>query len=147
MKCVILILLVTFLFQSGLASCQSFTLSGNVAENTYRYGFSHHDTVDKIRFHASRETMTGFGITGGGIIIGGIGLVIYDVNSGVNSAHNNALVKTGAGMWLVGGIVGILGSVLAIDGGMRDVRWYNYKEQKLSLYSSGKNELGIAYNF
>ena|ERR1035437_1206052 len=97
------------------------------------------------KFHLSSESKVGFGITGAGIIIGCIGIEKYRTNTGDNYSKNRE-ANFDAGMWLVGGVIAIMGSVFSIDGGIHDMHRY-YKEHRLSILILSEKQIGIAYNF
>jgi len=146
MKCIYILLSIILLLQSGRVYGQSLAFTGTNAETLPHSGSFNYPSDDKERFSICTETKVGFGITGVGIIVGGVGLEIYNVNSNTSGSDNHRVSTIGAGMWVAGGVVAILGSVLSIDGAIHDERRYRRWQNKLSAFSAG-NQSGVAYNF
>jgi hypothetical protein len=142
MKSMLLLLAFTLI---TLANVVGQTLANN--SNTASQFHPSNTAMNDTKFHFCQESKVGFGITGAGILLGSAGIAEYNTNSHNNNDYRkNRLANTGAAMWLVGGVVAIMGSVLAIDGSAHDMRRF-YHEHKFSISSGSGNEIGVVCNF
>ncbi len=146
MKQSILLLLIAIWFAPP-ANGQQLTIKRNAhGEHTVEYS-SGHLRPDRAPFCLSQETKVGIGISGGGILIGCAGIGLYNTYYGRTDYKNNQQsVQMSVGIWLVGGVLGILGSAFAIDGSIRDYHRY-CRQEYFSVISNNPNEVGFAFNF
>ena len=127
---------------------QKLTIKRNAhGEHTVEYS-SGHPRPERTPYYFCGETKAGIGIAAGGIIIGGAGIGIYNAYSGKNdlNTNNDHYRQLGIGMWVVGGIIGIAGSVLAVDGSIWDYHRF-CRQEYFSVISNKPNEVGLAFNF
>jgi len=142
----VVVFLIGFMLHSLTIYGQEFTFARNTNE-AFRGGYLLQSSRENSRrYHLCSESRVGFGITAAGIVTGCVGIAVLTAHAHMQGTGNNEITAAGAGIWVVGGAVAILGSVLAIDGSIHDLRRYN-KARKLSMYSPNGHQLGIACNF